>query len=288
MDDSRGPLRVDEVAALAGPGGPLRRCEVVATAASTSTELLARLAADPGWADGGLLVAEHQRAGRGRGGHTWTTPAGTAVTMSLAVRPGVPRAAWGWLPLLAGLGVVRGLSAATGLAAAVKWPNDVLLPAPPGAQEVPGWGLDRKAVGILAEATPAGDAVVLGIGVNVAQTAAELPVPSATSLRLSGAPAADRTTVLVAVVREVCAVLARWRDGSGDVAAAGLDAEVAAVCRTLGAEVGATLPDGSRVRGRAVRIDPDGALVLRVADGSEQRLLAGDVRHVRPTRGHLP
>lgn len=288
MDDGRGPLRVDEVAALAGPGGPLRRCAVVAEAGSTSTELLARLAADAAWADGGLLVAEHQRAGRGRGGHTWTTPAGTAVTMSLAVRPGVPRASWGWLPLLAGLGVVRGLSVATGLTAALKWPNDVLLPAPAGAEELPGWGLHRKAVGILAEATPAGDAVVLGIGVNVAQTVAELPVPSATSLRLSGAPSADRTAVLVAVVREVCAVLARWRRAGGDVGAAGLDAEVARVCRTLGSEVGATLPDGSQARGTAVRIDPDGALVLRGADGAERRLLAGDVRHVRPTRGHLP
>ncbi|QZN87401.1 biotin--[acetyl-CoA-carboxylase] ligase [Cellulomonas sp. C5510] len=281
-------MRADEVAALAGPGGPLRRCEVVATATSTSTELLARLAADAGWADGGLLVAEHQQAGRGRGGHTWTTPAGAAVTMSLALRPGVPRASWGWLPLLAGLGVVHGLSAATGLTAAVKWPNDVLLPAPPGAEDLPGWGTDRKAVGILAEAAPAGDAVVLGIGVNVSQTAAELPVPSATSLRLSGAPAADRTAVLVALVREVCAVLERWRATGGDVAAAGLDSEVVAVCRTLGSEVGATLPDGARLRGTAVRIDPDGALVLRGPDGAERRLLAGDVRHVRPTRGHLP
>lgn len=282
MDSVRAPLRADEVrATLLAPAGPLRRCEVLPVAGSTSTEALARLAADPAWADGGLLVAEHQDAGRGRGGHTWTTPPGAAVTLSLVLRPGVPRSAWGWLPLLTGLGVVRAVSRVSGLPAALKWPNDVLLPAADGVA-LPGWGTDRKAVGILAEVAPAGDAVVLGIGVNVGQTADELPVPSATSLRAAGAPGVDRTAVLVAVVREVVTVLGRWRAHGGDVAAAGLDAEVAAVCRTLGSVVRATLPDGAEVHGTAVRIDTDGALVLRGTDGSERRLLAGDVRHVRP------
>jgi len=281
VDSGRAPLRADEVrAALLAPAGPLRRCEVLAVAGSTSTEALARLARDPGWADGGLLVAEHQAAGRGRGGHTWTTPPGAALPLSLVLRPGVPRPAWGWLPLLAGLGVVRAVADATGLPAALKWPNDVLLPDPAG-RGLPGWGTDRKAVGILAEVAPAGDAVVLGIGVNVDQAPAELPVPSATSLRAAGA-AVDRTDLLVGVVRAVAGTLDRWRAHGGDVAAAGLDAEVAGVCRTLGTVVGATLPDGARVQGAAVRIDPDGALVLRGPDGAERRLLAGDVRHVRP------
>lgn len=206
------------------------------------------------------------------------------MTLSLVLRPGVPRSAWGWLPLLTGLGVVRAVSAVSGLPAALKWPNDVLLPAADGA-DLPGWGTDRKAAGILAEVAPSGDAVVLGIGVNVGQAAAELPVPSATSLRAAGAAGAagvDRTAVLVAVVREVLAVLERWRAHGGDVTAAGLDADVAAVCRTLGSAVRATLPDGAEARGTAVRIDADGALVLRGADGAERRLLAGDVRHVRP------
>lgn len=280
-DPGRAPLRADEVrAALLAPAGPLRRCEVVARAGSTSTEALARLAADPAWADGGLLAAEHQDAGRGRGGHTWTTPPGAALTLSLVVRPGVPREAWGWLPLLAGLGVVRAVRAVTGLPAVLKWPNDVLLPDPDGA-DLPGWGRDRKAVGILAEVAPSGDAVVLGIGVNVAQGPAELPVPSATSLRAAGADV-DRTAVLLAVVREVTGVLDAWRAAGGDVLASGLADAVAGVCRTLGLDVGATLPDGSRARGTAVRIAADGALVLRGADGAERHLLAGDVRHVRP------
>jgi BirA family biotin operon repressor/biotin-[acetyl-CoA-carboxylase] ligase len=282
QDPARAPLRADEVrAALLAPAGPLHRCEVVDRVGSTSTELLARLRTDPGWADGGLLTAEHQDAGRGRAGHVWTTPAGAALTLSLAVRPGVPRERWGWLPLLTGLGVARALRSTTGLDAGVKWPNDLLVPAADGT-EVPDWGRERKVAGILAEVAPGGEVVVLGIGVNVAQTPAELPVPSATSLVAAGAPGVDRTTVLLAVVVEVTGLLARWRADGGDVAAAGLDAEVAAACRTLGGAVRATLPDGTQVRGTAVRLDADGALVLRAADGSERPLLAGDVRHVRP------
>lgn len=283
-DPARAPLRADEVrAALLAPAGPLHRCEVLDRAGSTNTELLARLRADPRWADGGLLTAEHQEAGRGRAGHVWTTPPGAALTLSLAVRPEVPRARWGWLPLLTGLGVARAVRATTGLDAGVKWPNDVLVPAVDGA-ELPEWGTERKVAGILAEVAPDGDAVVLGIGINVAQDAAELPVPSATSLVAAGASEVDRTAVLVAVVREVAGLLARWRAHDGDVGAAGLDAEVAAVCRTLGARVRATLPDGTEARGVAVRLDADGALVLRTDGGVERTLLAGDVRHVRPVR----
>ncbi|WP_217614868.1 biotin--[acetyl-CoA-carboxylase] ligase [Cellulomonas sp. GbtcB1] len=279
---ARAPLRVAEVrAALLHPAGPLRRCEVLPAAGSTSTELLARVAADPAWADGGLLVAEHQQAGRGRADHAWTTPPGAALTLSLAVRPGVPRDRWGWLPLLTGLAVARAVQATTGLAAGVKWPNDVLLPAADGV-DLPGWGTHRKAVGVLAEVAPAGDAVVLGIGINVDQVPEELPVPSATSLRVAGAPGVDRTALLLAVVGEVVAVLERWQDRGGDVAAAGLDADVAAACLTLGRTVRATLPDGAELRGTAKRIDRDGALVVRDADGAERVLLAGDVRHVRP------
>lgn len=282
-DPSRAPLRVDEVrAALLAPAGPLARCVVVPRAGSTSTDLLALLAADPAWADGGLLAAEHQDAGRGRAGHTWTTPPGAALTFSLALRPGVPREHWGWLPLVTGLAVARAVRSTTGLAAGVKWPNDVLVPAADGA-DLPGWGRYRKAVGVLAEVAPGGggDAVVLGIGMNVGQAPDELPVPSATSLRAAGAPDADRTTVLLAVVRELAALVDRWRAAGGDAALAGLDVEVAEVCLTLGAVVRATLPDGTELRGTAERIAADGALVVRDAAGVEHVLLAGDVRHVR-------
>jgi BirA family biotin operon repressor/biotin-[acetyl-CoA-carboxylase] ligase len=272
-------------ALLVAPAGPLRRLEVVPRTGSTSTDLVDLLRTDPdGWGEGGLLATDHQDAGRGRAGHTWQTPAGTALTFSLAVRPGVPERFWGWLPLLTGRAVVRAIRTTTGLAAEVKWPNDVLVPAPDG-EPVDGWGRHRKVAGILAEVAPTADGrtVVLGIGINVAQGPADLPVPSATSLRVArgGAPV-DRGALLVAVVRALAGLLDTWRAAAGDPAAAGLDRAVAEVCRTLGTPVRAELPGGGEVRGTAVRLAPDGGLVVRTATGGEQTVLAGDVRHVRP------
>src|SRR5207247_3184629 len=92
---------------------------------------------------------------------------------------------WGWLPLLTGVAVRDAVAELTGLDAALKWPNDVLL----GAAR-------RKAAGILAQVV--GDAAVVGVGLNVTTTAGELPVDTATSLAIEGgAPPPDRTAPLV-------------------------------------------------------------------------------------------
>jgi BirA family biotin operon repressor/biotin-[acetyl-CoA-carboxylase] ligase len=92
----------------------------------------------------------------------------------------------------------------------------------------------------------------------------------------------DRAALLVAVVRALAGLLDSWRAAEGDPAAAGLDRAVAEVCRTLGTPVRAELPGGEELRGTAVRIAPDGGLVVRTATGGERTVLAGDVRHVRP------
>ena len=117
------------------------------------------------------------------------------------MHPPVPAASFGWISLLAGLGAVNALRATAGVAATLKWPNDLLVPAD---TEVEGWGAARKVGGILTEvvALPAGQppAVVIGIGINVLQGADELPVDSATSLALAGAQHVDREGMLVALV----------------------------------------------------------------------------------------
>ena len=101
-------------------------------------------------------MADHQTAGRGRLGRTWTAPPGTGIAMSVLLRPEAPLERWTWLPLLAGLAVSDGIRQETDLPADLKWPNDVLL-------------LGRKVCGVLAERveTPAGPAVVIGMGINV-------------------------------------------------------------------------------------------------------------------------
>lgn len=266
---------------LLAPVGPLHRLEVVDRAGSTNTDLAEALARDPGaWPGVGLLVADHQDGGHGRAGREWTTPPRAALTLSLSIWPTRPLDALTWLPLLAGLGAVHALRATTGVAATLKWPNDLLVPAPDRA-ELEGWGPARKVGGILSElvTTVAGPAVVLGIGVNVSQTLAELPVPSAISLAVAGARDVDREVLLVALVTALADLEERWR--GGESAAAGLADEVAAVCATIGQFVRVALPGGRELAGRALRLGPDGSLVVADQAGVEHVVLAGDVVHVR-------
>lgn len=282
--EPRPVLRADELRSLLlAPHGPLARVEIVDVTASTNSSVVADLRADPAsWPDGSVLVAEHQAGGRGRAGRSWETPAGTSLTCSFVVRPQIPTSSLGWLGLLAGLGAVNALRATAGVPAVLKWPNDLLVPAD---TEVEGWGAVRKIGGILAEVVPLGDggspAVVIGIGINVSQTADELPVPSATSLALAGAQHVDREGMLVALVDAQLEVARRWRDSGGDATASGLADEVARVCATLGDTVRVELPGGSSVEGVAARLADDGGLVVVAQDGTEHHVLAGDVRHVR-------
>jgi BirA family biotin operon repressor/biotin-[acetyl-CoA-carboxylase] ligase len=132
------------------PGGLWREIEVVTSTGSTNADLLARaLRGEP---EGVVLAAEEQTAGRGRMGRTWTSPPHAALTFSLLLNPGVPPARRGWLPLLTGVAVAAAVTEVTGVGTGLKWPNDVLAG-------------EAKLAGILAEA--AGDAVVVGIGLNV-------------------------------------------------------------------------------------------------------------------------
>jgi BirA family biotin operon repressor/biotin-[acetyl-CoA-carboxylase] ligase len=263
------------------------RVEVVETSPSTNAELVTAVRSDPaGWPAPSALVAEHQTAGKGRAGRSWETPARAGLTVSVLLRPQVSAEALGWLPLLAGLAVVRAVSDG-GITAAVKWPNDVLLPA---VDTIAGLGLYRKVAGILAQVVPeaqgtpgpGASAVVLGIGLNVSQSAEELPVPSATSLALAGYPRPDRTDVLVRLLGEVHAVVRRWEQAGGDAAAAGLLDEYTAVSATLGTRVRAELAGGAEtVAGEAVGLDRSGALVVRTESGEERTVTAGDVWHLR-------
>jgi BirA family transcriptional regulator, biotin operon repressor / biotin---[acetyl-CoA-carboxylase] ligase len=278
---------------------------VVGRVDSTSSDLAGAAASDPAaWPDWSLLVADHQAAGRGRAGRTWTTPPRSALTVSVLLRPGLPVSRLGWVPLLAGLAVVEAIAHVSGVRAVVKWPNDVLVPVP-GAQDLPGWGTLRKVAGVLAEVVVSDDAttgpaVVVGVGVNVSQRAAELPVPSAASLRAAmglgaesadgaapgagGAPDVpdvDRVALLVALVDRWSALDQRWRATGGDAWAAGLGAECSAACATLGSHVRVDLPGGDVLEGRATGLTGDGALELTDGQGRTRSVLAGDVHHVR-------
>src|SRR5689334_25409181 len=106
--------------------------------------------------EGAVLVAEHQATGRGRLDRTWVSPPRAGLTVSFLLRPDVPAARRGWLPLLTGVALAEAVGEVTGVRASLKWPNDLLA--------VDG----RKLAGILAEST--GTAVVVGVGLNVNTT----------------------------------------------------------------------------------------------------------------------
>lgn len=251
------------------PAG-LGRVQVVPRTGSTSADLVAAAADEDAWPDRSVLVADHQVAGRGRAGRTWVTEPGTAVTFSVLLRPRVPVDRFGWVPLLGGLAVVRALGRLE-VAAALKWPNDVLV-APPGADEVDGWGRWRKVAGVLGDLVPGSSAAVVGIGVNVTGPA---PVPHAASLAELGVDV-DRSRLLAAVVRELVDLDDRWRAARGDAVAADLADEVVEVCLTVGGDVRVHRPDGE-LEGRAIGLADDGALLVLGSDGTEHTVLAGDV-----------
>jgi BirA family biotin operon repressor/biotin-[acetyl-CoA-carboxylase] ligase len=260
------------LAAGAGRLGPFARVEYFADVDSTNDIALARAAA--GAPHGAVVLADHQRAGRGRQGRAWFSPPGAGLYLSAIVR----RGHWGdglsLLTLATGVAVARGLSAATGLDLELKWPNDVVIGRP--------W---RKLAGILAESvTTSGrvDAVVLGIGINVRRSAFPPDLADrASALELE----TDRPVDPASCAVEVLAALAEAMEtlGRGDRAA------ILQAWRGFGrAGLGGVVVrwDDRHVarRGIARDVDEAGALLVETGDGRVERLIAGEVRWDRMSR----
>lgn len=278
-DDTRGLLSLDVTAVSAGlvrPGGLWREVRAVAETGSSNADLLAAAAA--GAAEGTVLVAEAQTAGRGRLGRRWASPPRTGLTFSVLLRPDtVPAALLGWLPLLAGVAAAASVHAVAAVDATLKWPNDVLAGG-------------RKLGGILAERN--GTAVVVGIGINVWQAQADLPPDvGATSLALAsrarttdtaGDAGGLRERLLAVLLGELGRWYESWRDQAspGDADACGLRQEYLRRCATLGREVAVTMPGTEPVTGTAIGLDRAGRLEIRTS-GGPVAVIAGDVVHVR-------
>lgn len=243
--------------ALSGPGRLFSGFTCVPSTASTNADLAA--AARAGSASGTVLVADHQSAGRGRFDRKWEAPPGTAVAVSVLLRPeGASAARWLWLPLITGVAVAEGLHAAAGVEAEVKWPNDVLVGG-------------RKVCGILCERVD--DGAVIGIGINTALSDDQLPVPTATSLRLAGSDASP-TEVVLGVLAALEHSYRRW------ATAEDLREWYGRRCATVGREVRVLQPAGGHIEGRATGVDDGGRLLVWTAFG-ERAFAAGDVLHLR-------
>ncbi len=222
---------------------------------STNADML--LLAAQGAEEGLWLRAERQTAGRGRLGRVWTAPPGNFSGSTLVrLRASDPPAST--LALVAAVALHDALRVFLPIAtpAVLKWPNDVLID---GA----------KLSGILLERS--GDAVVVGIGVNLAHhpDLADRPTTSMAAHGLSVDPGTFADVLAEAFARW----LTRWRgEGLAGVRTAWLSA-----AHPTGTPLSAHLPDGNIVNGLFDGLDADGALILRLASGARHVIHAGDV-----------
>ncbi len=236
-----------------------RPCRYYPQTGSTNSEASAW--ALEGAPDGAIVLAEEQTAGRGRLGRTWLAAPGSSLLLSVIVRPVLPSEMLGRVPLLGAVALAECLEG-LGLAARIKWPNDV---------QIDG----RKVSGMLAEAVWQGDrlaGVVLGIGVNVrrsALTEAQTRALGAITLEEALGQAPDRGPLL----RDLLARLDGWLPRASDPA---LLAAWRSRARLLGRPVIACQGEQT-LAGIALDIDEQGALLVRDSQGIVHRLLAGDV-----------
>ncbi len=231
--------------------------------------------AERGADEGTVVVADEQTAGRGRVGRMWFSPPGQSLYMSVLLRPQLAPSQISWLTMIGALAVVDVVAGLTpspqpspsegeGVGVGIKWFNDVLLN-------------DKKLAGVLVETSFTGqrlDYAILGIGLNVNTRFDDAPEDvrtHATSFRQESGVEFDREVVL----HNVLDVFAkRWA-----MLPASPTTEYASHLGTLGRQVRLVVGD-EIIEGKAVRVEADGALVMRTINGdrtSERTIRFGDV-----------
>ena len=233
---------------------------------STNTEL-ARMASE-GAAEGLAIVADEQTAGRGRLQRAWSSPKGAGLYFSILLRPVIPPSDWPLITFMAALAVGDALREAAGVHTDIKWPNDLL-------------SGERKICGILAEGieTPAGRAVVVGIGINLTQEAFPEELKTrATSVAEATGRQPERETILAALLR----ALSRWysllneREGGEKIVAAWSSRSSYATGKLV------QVSNGDEVwQGTTCGVEHDGALRLNTLSGEMKLVRAGDVYSLR-------
>ena len=231
-----------------------------------STNDVVKALAAQGAPEGTLVIADEQTAGKGRLGRRWLAPPGTSLLMSLLFRPHflAPYQAQR-LTMICSLAVVEAIEALTGLTAAIKWPNDIVVQG-------------KKAGGILTELGSSGehlDYAVVGLGLNVTldfgavEAMAELAT-TATSLSQELGREVSRLALLWGILENVEGRYQRL--GAGELP----HDEWTSHLVTLHNYIVVDTPQGI-VEGWAESVDADGALILRTHRDERQRILAGDV-----------
>lgn len=260
-DLDRPPLSAARLGAVLRDDPLWTSVEVRPATASTNADVA--VAVHDGAAEGLVVIAEEQQAGRGRLGRSWQAPPRSSVLMSMLLRPQLPVQSLPLIPLLTGISVVESTRSVGEVASGLKWPNDVLVGG-------------RKLGGILVERLD--DAVVVGIGINVTLRPDERPIETATSLAIEGG-VTDREPLVKELLRSFSRRYRAFVDANG--AAKAVMPAYRAVCETIGVDVRVELPGGRTVTGRAIDVDDGGQLVVEDNVGVTASWSAGDVTHVR-------
>jgi BirA family biotin operon repressor/biotin-[acetyl-CoA-carboxylase] ligase len=242
-------------------------CEIIRQRSVTSTmdvcESFARAGADEGL----VVIADEQTAGRGRAGRIWTASPGDALLGSILLRPPVPPARLGLLPLLIGVAVAESIEAVASLQCMLKWPNDVVIET-------------RKIAGILVQSRLIGSAVshvIVGVGINVNAERSSLP-EGATSMALECGYDFDREALLVDLLRNVDRDYSNWIDADGVFSLDRWRARSA-----FNGELVSVIQDDAMLEGVMDGVTDDGRLLLRLATGEVRTLSIGEIhRGPRP------
>jgi len=257
-------LHADDLTGRLGKTKVIGRDIQVFQQTTSTNDVIEKLARD-GVKEGAVVFAESQTKGRGRLGRKWISPAKKGLWFSILLRPVLRPQELTQLTVASGTALRRGIQAYTGLRPEIKWPNDILVGG-------------KKVAGILTELSGELDHVryvILGIGVDVNQSANEFPLELrkiATSLKAELGKPISRAELAVELLRELDRDYTRI--GSGNFAEVADEWE--AHCTTIGQVV--TIRIGDRqIRGRAESLGEDGALLLRTDHGHLERIIGGDV-----------
>ncbi len=238
-----------------------------------STNICAKRMAEEGAPNGTLVIADKQTAGRGRCGRAWETPKGTAIAMTLLMRPNLRPEKASMLTLVMGMAVTRAVNELYSLNCQIKWPNDVV------------WE-GKKICGILVEMSAEMNAIhylVIGCGINANMT--EFPEElkeKAISLRMITGAEVDRAQIIQRSLEWLEKYYQKFEETSD---MSGLMEEYNQMLVNRGSEVCVLDPCGE-YRGKALGINDAGELLVEKEDGTTENVYAGEVS-VRGVYGYV-
>ena len=257
-------LHADDLLARLGATKVVGRDIRVFEETTSTNDVIEKLARD-GVKEGVVVFAESQTKGRGRLGRKWTSPPHKGLWFSVLLRPELSPQETTQLTVASATALRRAIKKVTGVTTEIKWPNDLLIGG-------------KKVVGILTEMSAEVDRVrhvILGIGVDVNQDAAEFPAELhklATSLKIAAGEEICRAELATEILRELDFDYTRICGGKFSAVADEWETGCATIGKNVSVQMGARL-----IRGCAESLDDDGALRVRTEHGHLERIIGGDV-----------